>query len=213
MIDAAARLEVRDKMVAGVGPWLWRVDDFWAWQHPALEFPALRELIMKHTKSHRVMVQAGGCMGMYPRLFAEHFDRVVTFEPDRVNFRCLAHNCADRDVVKFQAALSDKAGVCSFKPGAPMNAGMGSIGGNGMLFTVATLPLDALDLPTVDVIQLDCEGSEEKALLGARSTIERCRPTIAVEHPDARVRGLMFSLGYAVAGRCGSMPDVVFTPQ
>ncbi len=158
------------------------------------------------------MVQAGGCMGMYPRLWSEDFDRVVTFEPDRVNFRCLAYNCADRDVIKMQAALSDKAGIYGFQMGAPLNAGMGRLSDNGEI-SVAALPLDALDLPTVDVIQLDCEGAEEKAILGARATIERCRPTVAVEHPDARVRGLMSSLGYIVAGRCGSMPDVVFTPQ
>ncbi len=205
-------LEVRDQKVEGVGPWLWRESDFWAWQHPALEFPALRDLILKHAKARRVMVQAGGCMGMYPRLWAKDFDRVFTFEPDPVNFHCLSYNCMDGDIVKMQAALSDNAAVLGFEPGPECNAGMGKIR-QGRRFTVAAIPLDALRLPVVDVIQLDCEGHEEKAILGARSTIEKCRPVIAIERPDSSLRHLMLSLGYVESGRCGSMPDVVFTPS
>ena len=32
-------------------------------------------------------------VGMYPRLLAERFQYVYTFEPYYLNFRCLVHNC------------------------------------------------------------------------------------------------------------------------
>jgi FkbM family methyltransferase len=40
---------------------------------------------------------------------------------------------------------------------------------------------------TVDLIKMDIEGAEEQAILGARETIERCKPkwSIASYHIDS----------------------------
>ena len=206
-----AGLHMRNVEIEGVGPWMWRDADHWGWKHPKQEFPALRDLILDHAPRRHVIVQAGGCMGMYPRLLAEHFETVYTFEPDPVNFYCLVANCSDARIVKMQAALSDMAGARTFQPGPDFNAGLGTIA-DAPGSTIA-LPLDALALRDVDVMQFDCEGGEHKIIKGARDTIERWRPLIAVEKPDAALRITLEGLGYREVGRCGRMPDVVFSAQ
>jgi len=85
--------------------------------------------------------------------------------------------------------------------------------------TVLMTSVDALNLTDLDLLQLDIEGYEWHALMGARETIARCRPVIQVElreallnrygHPEADVRGVLTELGYKeVSRQQGS--DVVF---
>jgi hypothetical protein len=64
--------------VDGVGPWLWPEADDWGFLSPARDWFALRDLVCLHTPRRRVIVQAGGCCGV--------------FEPDPLNFFCLAQN-------------------------------------------------------------------------------------------------------------------------
>lgn len=208
-MKAPVGLHLRNETINGLGPWLWRAEDYWAWKHPLTEWPALRDLILGFAPQRRVIVQAGGCMGMYPRLWAEHFATVYTFEPDAVNFYCLTANCADAGIIKMQAALTDSAGVYAFEPGPDFNPGLGKVSDapNG---TIIGIPLDALRLPVVDVLQLDCEGGELVAIRGATHTILTLRPLIAIEKPDHELRIMLDSLGYAEVGRAGTMPDVVF---
>lgn len=47
--------------------------------------------------------------------------------------------------------------------------------------TVKTITVDSLELPRVDLIKMDIEGMEMDGLLGARQTIERCKPILFVE--------------------------------
>lgn len=155
------------------------------------------------------MVQAGGCMGMYPRLWAEHFDTVYTFEPDPVNFYCLTANCAAANIVKMQAALGATGGIGRLQPGPDFNAGLGAVIPDAT-GAVIMLSLDALNLPTVDAMQLDCEGCEAPIIEGAAATIARCKPVISIEAPDTQLRVTLEGLGYREVGRCGTMPDVVF---
>ncbi len=200
-------LSMRQVIIEGAGPWMWREADEWAWHLPMADWPALRDLILQHTVNPRVIVQAGGCMGMYPRLWANHFDTVYTFEPDPINFYCLVANCPAERIIKMQAALGATAGVGSIQGAPPHNAGFGRLmaGGN-----VPVLRLDDLALPSVDVLQLDCEGGEEDIIAGALSTIARSRPVISVEAPSVNLRLRLFSLDYIEVGHAGAMPDVVF---
>lgn len=208
-MKAPAGLHLRQVSINGIGPWMWREADYWAWTHPLQEFPALRDLILTHAKDTRVMVQAGGCMGMYPRLWADFFRTVVTFEPDPVNFYCLVANCPNEGIIKLQVGLTDTAGMCALKAGPDFNAGLGSLHPDPA-GSVAAVPLDALALPVVDAIQLDCEGGEDKVIAGAIATIARCRPVISIERPGDELRKTLADIGYAEVGRCGTMPDVVF---
>ena len=204
-------LHVRDIKVEGVGPWLWVETDMWAWNHPGPEFAPLRDLVLANTPEPKVIVQAGGCMGMYPRLLSELFETVYTFEPDPVNFYCLTANCPSERIVKVQAALSDRAGVGSLDVAPSFNAGMFKVGDAPGATLV--LRLDDLRLPRLDALQLDCEGHEDRIIQGGMGTIRACLPVIVVEKPGAALRELLAGLGYKEVGHTGTLPDVAFSAR
>lgn len=142
-----------------------------------------------HCRAFQVVVQAGGNCGVWPRALGQHFDRVYTFEPCPVNFRCLAANAAAENIYKFNAALGRRPGLVSLVRD-PRNIGAHYVdGGTG---EIPTMRVDDLALDACDLIFLDIEGLEFHAICGAWKTISRHRPVIVVED-----RG--FSERYGVA--------------
>lgn len=203
-------LEWRMAKVEGVGPWVWLKKDFWAWMLSPQEFAELRDVFLKWVSDRRVIVSAGGCLGMYPRLWCEHFELVYTFEPDPLNFACLTLNCNSPSICRFNYALGETEGICKINHGPEYNAGAHSIElGEGYTRVV---PLDAFGLQVVDAIQLDVERFEPQVLRGAIETIERCRPVISVEDDVPESRDFLLSLGYREVARVGTNPDIVFVP-
>lgn len=162
----------------------WR--DGWAW--PAADkigFPwvmstlddAMRAVAL--CRERRVAVQAGGNCGVWPRLFAEHFDRVYTFEPDALNFAALAINCAHLpNVYAFRAAVGSEACAWASVGGAARNCLAYQTTDGG---PVPVLAIDSLMLDACDLIQLDVEGREPTALAGASATLDAYRPVLMVE--------------------------------
>lgn len=170
---------------------------------------------------HDVIVQAGANVGVYPVLLTDHFQKVITFEPDPTNWDCLTRNLAARDslnrVSAFPDALGAKAGWC--RPVAVEVANCGAhrvdyldeavpVAGSSMVITI-----DSLDLPACDVIWLDIEGPELFALQGAESTIRRFSPLIAFEDkglneayqiPHGATDSLVRDLGYSFVERLGN---------
>ncbi|MFO0969244.1 MAG: FkbM family methyltransferase [Gemmataceae bacterium] len=80
--------------------------------------------------------------------------------------------------------LWDKEETLSFNI---IGAGMleaGKASGGGQVQTVKCLPLDRiardLGLERIDLIKLDIEGAEPRALEGMKQTLQRCRPQIAI---------------------------------
>lgn len=211
-MKAPPGLHIRNVEISGIGPWLWREADHWGWEHPKAGYRGIRDLILAHTQQRRCVVQAGGCMGMYPRLLSEHFAHVITFEPDPVNFYCLVANCPSERITKLQMALADRPALCALKAGPDFNAGFGSVCPDDA-GAILSLPLDALALPIVDAMQLDCEGYEDKIIEGARETIARCHPVIVIERPSKSLREVLSALEYIEVGQCGTMPDVAFAPR
>ncbi len=63
------------------------------------------------------------------------------------------------------------------------------------LQTVDVIPLDSLDL-SPDLLQLDVEGFEYEALLGATNTIKRCRPVIQIETLTESIQRFLHDHGY-----------------
>lgn len=132
---------------------------------------------------HRVAVQAGGHLGIFPKALAELFDWVYTFEPAADLFAHLMHNAPEPNILKFQAALGDARRMVGLsrerRDGKPdAHEGITHVFGEG---PIPTLRIDDLNLPVCDLIQLDLEGWEMYALRGAAETIRRCRPVLALE--------------------------------
>lgn len=155
------------------------------------------------TTGQRTAIQAGGHLGVYPLKLSETFDWVYTFEPVADNYACLVKNINGvGNIIKSNKALSDKSEILHMHERDVNNSGMWAVDENGAT-EVQALSIDSLVLGDVDLIQLDVEGHELKALEGGLKTIKECQPVIQVEdrgHGES-CDALLKELGYKLAMR------------
>jgi len=158
----------------------------------------------------RACVQAGGHIGIYPRILSDHFDLVYTFEPEWLNFSCLAINAAAPNVFAARAALGDiRGGAALLLHGKNTGGHQISKAGPG---PIPMLPIDDLPLDVCDAIFLDLEGYEIPALKGAACTIAKHHPLLVVEenkhglhrgYAVGEIERLLELWGYKVIDRVG----------
>ncbi len=134
---------------------------------------------MKLIPKRGTCIQAGGNVGVYPRALAGYFDHVITFEPDKENYRCLVKNVSGQPNVRtIRAALGDEPGFVSTSSHEDGNSGaVHVIKGSS---TVVHM-IDHYARLGCDLIWLDVEGYEELALKGAAQTIEKFKPAVIIE--------------------------------
>lgn len=168
-------------------------------------------------KKRDVAVQAGGNVGVWPDWLGRRFTRVYTFEPDPLNFRCLALNCRGENVVKFEAALGDTRETVKVRRGdwkGEPNCGGNAISGSG---PIPVLRVDDLGLGACDFLQLDIEGYEIMALRGAQNTILEHKPVVMIEDkghskrfgvPSGEARAFLDGLGMVLKAHVG--PDYIY---
>ena len=196
---------VDTRTIDGVGDWVWPWEDSGLWLGPSQEWGAIRDIILEQCKSRHTVIQAGGGAGMYPRLLSDIFERVVTFEPDPVNFFCLAQNCESKRIIKFNAALGNENKWCTFNHPANNNRGTGSVafertyGGDSIMMRGDTFEYEKLDL-----IYLDIEGGEHYALMGLINSIKKHKPIIICENAHAGPINYLVDFGYEVIARSGA---------
>ena len=141
--------------------------------------------ISKLVKNKRVLLQAGGNVGFYVKKYSEIFDTVYTFEPEPLSFFCLNLNVTKPSVFKFQACLGDTHECVHLFNGCDDNTlghGGSHVVSTGVTGLTPTIMIDDLNLEICDLIHLDIEGYEKKALLGGKKTIIRCKPVIVIEY-------------------------------
>ena len=201
------------------GEWLWPREDILTWEFfhknektawsdgstNIIHLPNEVEKLVPQNK-RRLIIQAGGNAGLYPKLYSTMFEKVITFEPDHRWFVCLNNNCPETNVFKFQTALgNDNKPV---KMMSPEYKGRKNLGANYIVSdgNIPKIKLDALGL-SPDVIHLDIEGAEWDALLGAKETIARSKPMIIVEWnqlgekfgwSDKKIEEMFASLNYVL---------------
>ena len=149
-----------------------------------------------------LVIQAGGCVGAWPRYLRTQFNQVYTFEPSAENFNLMVKNLGELDIKKHYAALSNGIGKCGLKMN-PANCGDDqTIAGD----EVDTVTIDSLNVDP-DLIYLDIQGDEYFAITGATETLNRCSPIIGIEVDNklARIKGdavtLLKELGYVQFGK------------
>ena len=174
------------------------------------------EAAAKRCPRHRRAIQAGGNAGMYPLALANHFGRVVTFEPEETNHYCLVENTKDRDNIEVHnAALGNSHQAVKLWGWAP-NSGSWEVAGAG---TIPQMKLDDFGYDDVDFVQLDIQGCEWQALMGGEQTIKRCRPVLMVEETlgnKSGLRQLLADWGYVEQAATGpadksGVRDAVYT--
>lgn len=207
-------VHIRDDTVAGVGPWVWAKTDIHAWIGPKMDWEnGHYHKIMQYVKKRDVVVQAGGNMGMYPRLLSDMFKRVYTFEPDPVNFHCLVANCQRDNIVKLNAALGYRHGLVKVSK-EPFDDWETNYGVRTTIVApdanIPRLKIDDLSLDECDLIMLDIEGQEIPALRGAIEVLTDFDPVIFVEnHPHQESpEKFLNSFGYILVDR--SFHDLIF---
>jgi FkbM family methyltransferase len=193
----------------------------------AVVFKMTRDLdaVLKYVPGRDTVIQAGGNCGVWPRALAPLFKRVITFEPDKRNFKCLSHNTKEfNNVVAFNYALGDVAGFGTMDTPAHETDNCGAIQfvpsvTDSAASDIPMMRVDSLKLTPCDLLYLDIEGFEIPALRGALETIQRCKPVIVIEDKGLSERygykqGEAFEvvrpLGYKVVQKIHR--DVVFAP-
>lgn len=169
------------------------------WAVPTTDTKALQAILrevrgidsaLAYCTSKRTAIQAGGNIGIWPKTLSSSFDAVITAEPDRTNFHALCVNTGDcKNIEKHNAGFSDKEQQVSMTLFAD-NIGAHFINPNSEGDT-ELITIDSLGVKDCDLLQLDIEGSEHQALLGAEKTIKASHPVIMLE-----LKGLGRKFGY-----------------
>jgi FkbM family methyltransferase len=106
-------------------------------------------------------------------------EQAWTFEPDADNHSALVASLTDWPgmLTHLPAGLSDRTGWAAFTPGAGEASHFSPQGSHRV--PVVALD-DCLHQAPINFIKLDVEGHELAALAGARRTLQRQRPTLAI---------------------------------
>lgn len=172
---------MRNDVILKDDKWYWpKIDEnSWEGQNNTKD---LHKVVMKYVKNKNTMIQAGGNCGFILSQFTNYFDAIYTFEPDPLNFYCLCNNIPSSNVYKIQACLGNEQETVQTQQLIRVNKAhdIGGVHVNGEGFT-PTIVIDNLNLKYCDLIQLDVEGYELKALKGAYNTIKKHKPVLCIE--------------------------------
>ena len=177
-------MENRHSDIWGNRDWQWVKTDHNCWVHmhkkgngPNVVRDIARSVI---GKKRNLVIQAGGNCGMFPVEYDRYFKRVVTFEPDPLNFKCLVANINSKSITPIQACLGAVSGETVPMRNNGKNIGACHVSKAPPTFHALTFAIDDLHLEP-DVIHLDVEGYELQTLLGAEKTLFSYHPLIVSE--------------------------------
>jgi FkbM family methyltransferase len=182
-----------DKIELREGFW-WPIADQEGWASIRGDMWMIPE-ILEHVIDNNVIVQAGGNCGLWPIQYAKHFNEVITFEPEPMNFECLVRNTSRlTNITAYNTALSDIRTLVEMNLPNPDNCGCNYIASHNntkpwgeRVIDVTTMTIDSLELTDCNLIHLDIEGYEPLALLGAENTVKEYLPVIVLELQGAGV--------------------------
>jgi FkbM family methyltransferase len=172
--------------------------------------------ISRYCKQFRSVIQAGGNIGIWPVALSKKFDRVYTVEPDEANHAALEYNTRNFPTIAVnRAAFGALPGSGAIDHIDPDNIGAHQVK-DGSEFDIVTI--DSLGVEDCDLLQLDVEGFEHFAILGAVETIKKSSPVICLELKglgkrygvdDQETIDFLADLGYKVIEKIHR--DVIFT--
>ena len=162
-----------------------------------------------------VMIDVGANIGNHTIFLAKYCaTKVMAFEPFPDTFKLLDKNITDNglqfNVIASNYGLSDNY-ESVFMKSVNGNAGMNKVDSEGdapVQLIAFDLILD-LDRP-ITLIKLDCEGYEEKALLGMIETVKKYKPALFIECQTEKelvaISKILIPLGYSNKKRFNHTP-------
>lgn len=214
------------------------IDGWWVGDHPKnkrhpIAWQATDKNVipnaLKYFDGRGMVVQAGARVGLWPKILADSFEVVWSFEPEPTNYQCSIRNVPAENVILWAGALGERS-TSKFIEFSSASDGNHQIiespddcrGLSSQLCQVWALDdmIRNHGDPHVDAIFLDVEGYELHALQGALETIERCRPALILEenyqgerygHKQGDVGAWCKAHGFGVAERFGH--DTIYTWQ
>ncbi len=137
-----------------------------------------------------VVLDCGAGIGLFARQALKRGARaVIAIEPAPENLECLRRNLsrevAGGQVIVYPKGVWDKEDLLDFSQSGGDSTKGSLLSGTGAgsikvpVTTIDRLVLE-LKLPRVDHIKMDIEGSEKQALSGARQTLAKFRPRMAI---------------------------------
>ena len=171
--------------------------------------------ISRYCKQFRSVIQAGGNIGIWPVALSKKFNYVYTAEPDEANFAALEINTKNyQNILIRNVAFGQELGFGAIDHIDPDNIGAHQVK-EGNEFQV--IQIDDLGVEDCDLLQLDVEGFEHFAVIGALETIKKSWPVICLELKglgkrygveDQETIELLGRLGYKVIEKIHR--DVIF---
>lgn len=147
------------------------------------------EVVTKMFAKVDVFIDVGANLGYYTCLAAKNGKRVIAFEPQQQNLRCLMRNLVANDIQEevevFPLALSDKPGLLTLYgasgPSASLIKGWAGYSSKySQQIPVSTLD-NVLGIRFIDhqlFIKIDVEGAEFQVLEGAHALLNRVKKPI-----------------------------------
>lgn len=179
--------------------------------------PETIEFLTKNSKNGDI-VHAGTYFGDFLPALSRSINnnrKIFAFEPNPENYRC-AKITIDINNIKnvelINQGLGSKRTKLKMKVFDDLNRPLGggskilknNEGDNKRVINVEIVALDEV-LPSssnIKIIQLDVEGFEIPALLGAMNTIKRCHPILILENlpENSWLEKHIFNIGYYISG-------------
>lgn len=206
--NAGAALREYVRRAAFLGRSRWRF-----WREYYITGERELALLYQFVPPEAAALDVGANDGVYTYQLSRLARCVIAFEPNPTCVERL-QRLAMRNATVEAVALSDRQGNAHLNfpisPKGIEETGMASIEPGAVSapliarsIAVPTQRLDDYRLTDVGFIKIDVEGHEESVLIGAKATLEACRPVLLIEIEErhnagglGRIKAMLGSLGY-----------------
>jgi FkbM family methyltransferase len=146
------------------------------------------EMALAQVKKRDTAIDIGAHVGLWSRVLAPNFVRVIAFEPVREHINCFHKNLGHvPNVTLIPIALGNYTGGDILINPTPDNTGNAHVDTNakasGERAVIDRLDAIALvkDARSIDFIKIDVEGYELEVVKGAEQTIKKHKPVMVIE--------------------------------
>ena len=142
----------------------------------------------------RLVADVGANVGLWSLHFSKAFDRVIGYEPIKVNQKCFMLNTINhpsrptKNVELRPYAVGAEKGevIIEYKPDTTSGTQIASSdkakwASEAEHYPVEVITLDSENLDCLDALKIDVEGYEYQVIKGAEETIRKFKPIICIE--------------------------------